>query len=97
MDTDLIPALAYHRGADAARDIALLFAPDEELAACLAKLEGWKKPVFPLKGGDLIAMGLKPGPIVAQTLAKVENAWIEEGFPGAERVSELAKTAVRRT
>lgn len=92
-----IPALAYHHGADAARDIALLFAPDEELANSLTKLDGWEKPIFPLKGGDLIAMGLKPGPIVAETLVKVQQAWIEEGFTDGERVRALAQKLVLRT
>lgn len=89
-----MPVLAYHHGADAAQDIALLFAADDDLAACMAALDGWQKPVFPITGGDLITMGLKPGPIVARTLTKVERAWIDEGFPGDERVLQLAREAI---
>lgn len=89
-----IPALAYHHGMEAAQDIALLFASEKELAACMAVLTGWQKPVFPITGGDLIALGLKPGPIVAKTLATVEQAWIAEGFPDEARVRELAREAI---
>src|SRR5690606_22278943 len=89
-----MPAIAYHHGADAAQDIALLFAADDDLAACMAALDGWQKPVFPITGGDLIAMGLEPGPVVAKTLAKVEREWINEGFPDEERVTQLARESI---
>lgn len=91
-----IPAIAYRHGADAARDIALLFAADDELQTSLSKLEGWIKPVFPITGGDLIAMGLKAGPIVAESLKVVEAAWIAEGFPDEDRVRTLASATVKR-
>ncbi|HEY9092198.1 CCA tRNA nucleotidyltransferase [Parasphingorhabdus sp.] len=89
-----MPVLAYHYGAEAAQDIALLFAADDDLAACMEALDGWQKPVFPITGGDLIAMGLEPGPIVTKTLAKVEQAWIDEGFPDEERVTQLARESI---
>ena len=86
--------IAYHYGSEAARDIALLFAADSDLGACLEALEGWQKPVFPITGGDLITMGLKPGPIVTKTLVKIEQAWIAEGFPDDERVMQLARETI---
>ncbi|MEM8917657.1 MAG: CCA tRNA nucleotidyltransferase [Pseudomonadota bacterium] len=93
---DTIPALAYHHGADAGRDMALLFAEDSDLATCLALLEYWTKPLFPVGGGDLVEMGLEPGPIVAETLRKIEQAWIKKGFPGDREAIELAKLMVRQ-
>lgn len=90
-----IPAIAYHYGADAAQDIALLFAADDKLEASLAKLKGWVKPVLPMTGGDLIAMGLKPGPIVAESLKTVEATWIAEQFPGEDRVRTLARDIIK--
>lgn len=90
-----IPAIAYHHGADAARDIALLFGPDDELEASLAQLKGWVKPVFPMTGGDLIAMGLKPGPVVAETLKTVEATWIDERFPDEDRARALARDIIK--
>ncbi|GAB5489012.1 MAG: CCA tRNA nucleotidyltransferase [Parasphingorhabdus sp.] len=90
VDPDYIPVLAYRRGAASARDIALLFANDEYIEPCLNFLESWEKPDFPLKGGDLITMGLEPGPIVATTLAAIEQTWIDEKFPNEARVRSIA-------
>jgi len=83
-----IRALAYRTGIDAARDIALLFADDDALTDLLARLKGWQPPVFPMSGGDLIERGLKPGPIVARTLASIEQAWIDNGFPDKKWLAE---------
>jgi len=83
-------ANAYNHGEEAARDAALLFASSDVLPACLSALDAYQKPVFPIKGGDLIAMGMEAGPTVAATLAKIEQAWIDEGFPNEKRVRELA-------
>lgn len=94
-NTDNILALAYHHGNDAASDMALLFADDKEVTASLSKLADWEKPVLPLTGGDLVAMGLERGPIVAETLFKVEEAWIKKGFPDEGEAFELARLLVR--
>lgn len=94
-DADNILALAYYHGNDAANDMALLFADDEDVTASLSKLADWEKPVLPLTGGDLVAMGLERGPIVAETLFKVEEAWIKKGFPNKGEAFELARLLVR--
>ncbi len=72
---DNIPALAYRLGTQSARDQLLLSGVDTK------PLDGWKRPTFPITGGTLIKRGLESGPIVAMTLAKIENAWIDAGFP----------------
>ncbi len=86
---DTIRALAYRTSPAAARDQALLYA-ESDVAAMLALLENWPVPVFPITGGDLIAMGMKPGPGVSVYLAEVEQTWINEGFPDKSRVLEFA-------
>ncbi|WP_373490998.1 CCA tRNA nucleotidyltransferase [Parasphingorhabdus sp.] len=88
-DADNIRALAYRTSVEAARDVALLFAGDDALPNMLSQLESWQPPIFPLTGGDLIERGLKPGPIVARTLATVEQAWIDNGFPDEEWVRDF--------
>lgn len=93
-DAETITTIAYHRGEEAARDIALIFAAPNDIRDCLNALGNWQKPIFPIKGGDLIAMGLKAGPIVAKTLAQVEQVWIAEGFPDAARVQELVRKLI---
>lgn len=90
-DRGNIRPLAYRHGKEAARDIALLFAADPDLENCMKALDGWEIPVFPLKGGDLIDAGLTPGPLVSTQLAKIEDAWIAEGFPDETRAREILR------
>ncbi|QJB69366.1 CCA tRNA nucleotidyltransferase [Parasphingorhabdus halotolerans] len=91
---ETIRALAYYTTPEAARDRALLFGAEEDIAAMLAKLKDWQPPTFPLSGGDLIAMGMEPGPIVAKKLAQLEQVWVKERFPDDDRVRELAREAL---
>ena len=46
----------------------------------IAFAEGWRRPTFPLKGRDLIAAGMAPGPEVGERLKALEDAWVEGGF-----------------
>ncbi|HKR25686.1 MAG TPA: CCA tRNA nucleotidyltransferase, partial [Allosphingosinicella sp.] len=50
-----------------------------ELGA-LAPLGAWPRPRLPVRGGDLVAMGLKEGPAVAATLQAIEREWAAAGF-----------------
>ncbi|MCJ8191844.1 CCA tRNA nucleotidyltransferase [Sphingomicrobium aestuariivivum] len=43
-------------------------------------IERWDVPRLPVKGGDLIKMGLAAGPMVARTLRAIENEWIDNDF-----------------
>ncbi|MBO9376022.1 CCA tRNA nucleotidyltransferase [Sphingomonas histidinilytica] len=82
-------ALAYRFGVEVASDLLLRGdRPAETLD--LDALDGWERPRLPIGGGDLIAMGLKPGPVVAATLQAIERRWIAEGFPDDARVARLA-------
>lgn len=40
----------------------------------------WERPVFPLKGADLTALGATPGPKLGEILKNLEAEWIEAGF-----------------
>ena len=71
--------LAYRIGAEEAVDRILLDDGDPAAAAALA---GWQRPRLRVGGGDLIAMGLPAGPVVARTLQAIEREWAEAGFPG---------------
>jgi poly(A) polymerase len=83
--------LAYEIGSAEAVDRLLL---NGRTGPFLATLEGWAPPPLPIKGGDLIAMGLPPGPVVAATLQAVERAWARAGFPGEEETRALARVHV---
>jgi poly(A) polymerase len=69
--------LAYRLGTDAALDRLLIAGADT------APLSGWTVPTFPLKGGEIVARGVKAGPEVARILQAVEAAWIAAGFDDA--------------
>ncbi|MES2494929.1 MAG: CCA tRNA nucleotidyltransferase [Pseudomonadota bacterium] len=89
-------ALAYRFGPDVATDLALRGdRPIEALG--LDQLEGWERPRLPIGGGDLIAMGLRAGPVVAATLQAIERRWIAEDFPGDARVAQLAAEEMAQT
>jgi tRNA nucleotidyltransferase/poly(A) polymerase len=37
-------------------------------------------PSFPLTGNDLIAAGIKPGPLLGKLLASLKKQWVDSGF-----------------
>jgi poly(A) polymerase len=76
-DLDNPRALAYRLGREAALDRLLLGGADTR------ELTDWEIPVFPLKGGDIVARGVKAGPEVARMLRAVESRWIAAGFDDA--------------
>jgi len=76
-------ALAYRLGRDEALDRLLIARAD------ISSLDGWEIPQFPLKGGQIVARGVKAGPEVARILQAVEARWVAEGFPDGERVEVL--------
>jgi len=83
--------LAYQIGTREAVD-RLLLAGDAQGAAALAD---WTPPKFSIGGGELIAMGLKPGPPVAATLREIQREWAQSGFTeDAEAQRLLARAHV---
>lgn len=85
-----VRALAYRFGTDVAIDIALRSSRAFD-ALDLGQLDAWERPKLPIGGGDLIALGLKPGPIVAATMQAIERRWISEDFPEKARVDAIAR------
>ena len=86
-----VRALAYHDGLEAARDRLLL------AGASIDDLRGWSSPELPLKGGEIVARGIAPGPEVSRILRTVEARWIAEGFPGRDRVLALLDEHLARS
>ncbi|MEP0339866.1 MAG: CCA tRNA nucleotidyltransferase [Alphaproteobacteria bacterium] len=56
----------------------------------LAGAVGWRGREFPIKGRDLVDLGLAPGPRVGEVLGRVETWWEDGGFK-ADRSTCLAK------
>ena len=83
-------ALAYRVGTDCAVD-RLLLAGEPQAAAEIA---AWKVPRLPMGGGKLIARGLREGPIVARTLRRIEDRWVEAGFPSGAPLEAIVESEV---
>ena len=77
--------LAYRVGTECAVD-RLLLAGEPGKAASLA---GWRAPKLPIGGGMLIARGVKEGPAVARTLRRIEDRWVEAGFPQGDAFERI--------
>lgn len=89
-DTASPRALAYRLTPAVATDRLLLAGGD---AGALA---GWEAPVFPLKGGAIVARGVTAGPAVARILQTVEARWVAEGFPEAARIEAILSEELAR-
>lgn len=82
-DTGDPKAMAYRLTAPLAIDRLLLAGADAR------GLVEWQAPVFPLKGGAIVARGVTAGPAVARILQAIEARWVAEGFPSDDRVSQM--------
>lgn len=95
----------YRFGAERCRDHALLAASSNvQLKASAlrraAESTTWQRPVFPLRGADVLALGFAPGPTVSALLNELEAWWAEDGFRADReaclvRLRERVKTTGR--
>lgn len=74
----------YAWGNDGARDRLLLDWLDRidgaAGSAALAIIESWPRPRFPLKGADIVKLGVSEGPRIGDILQRVETWWIDGDF-----------------
>ncbi len=91
MDERAARRALYDIGPERFRDLALLAwagegagdgegAEDERWRALLAAAAGWRRPEFPLRGADLLELGVAAGPEVGRLLRVLEAWWIEGDF-----------------
>ena len=86
----------YSLGPERFRDLVLLgwaAEPEPNAAAwrrLLVMAEDWRAPKLPVKGADVLALGVKAGPEVGRLLAEVEAWWIAGDFR-ADRAQVLAE------
>ncbi len=57
--------------------------------------KGWPRPVFPLKGADLLKAGMMPGPSIGEHLKDIEVRWVENGFRFEGLVDEFTDPQIR--
>ena len=70
-------------GTATARDFVLLAAARDWRRACaadLAEIACWTPRTLPLDGGDIVALGVAPGPAVGELLRAVKAWWIAGGL-----------------
>lgn len=89
-DADNPRALAYQLGVEFALDRLLL------LGGETSAIRDYIPPVFPLKGGQIVARGVKAGPEVARLMQKIERRWVAEGFPDIARVESILDEELRK-
>jgi poly(A) polymerase len=71
--------------ADARADVS-----DKDWRAAATLAERWQAPQFPLKGSDLVALGMAEGPQLGAALRTLEAEWVGQGF-AADRNLLLAR------
>ncbi len=74
----LLLALASARAKAVEDDAAMIEAGG--YSRLLAFAQKWEKPVLPIKGADLSALGAVPGPRIGAALKALEDEWIDSGF-----------------
>lgn len=89
----------YRYGAERCRDQLLLLAsaaPErQDLAIRRAVATAtWQRPIFPLRGADILALGFSPGPTVSALLNELESWWAAGGFR-ADREACLKRLRAR--
>jgi tRNA nucleotidyltransferase/poly(A) polymerase len=55
-------------------------APAKKFLRQLKWLKRYVRPVFPIKGQDLLNQGVQAGPQVSEIMQKLESEWVESGF-----------------
>lgn len=80
---------AYNIGIQGARDAWLLSADPAAAAKAVVRLDDWTAPLYPIKGGMIVARGVAAGPEVARLLAEAERRWVAEDFPDETRAREI--------
>lgn len=92
--------LAYRYGLENAGKFLLLAGvsgAQTDWESTVKVLENTKLRSFPLKGEDLLALGVSPGPEMGDILHKVEAWWIGEDFiPSREACLKKAKEVVKK-
>ena len=66
---------AYRLGAETVKDVLVVTG-----RTVPPELENWQRPVFPLKGEDVVALGIPRGPDLGRIMRQVEEWWVEQDF-----------------
>lgn len=84
-DDETFRQALYRHGAERCRDHVLLAAVEDPARYALAQRRlaeatAWRRPVFPVRGADLLALGFPPSPTISGVLKELEAWWAADGF-----------------
>lgn len=84
-DESTFRQMLYRLNTERCRDGILLAASRQAIDGDLAVARAvaamaWRRPVFPLRGADVLAAGFAPSPTVSALLNELESWWAGEGF-----------------
>lgn len=93
-DIDLFRLLVEGKPLDWVASLSMLqHRPDK-----IAKLRTWDIPVFPVRGQDLIVMGMKPGKAIGELLDALRVRWYDSHYLMTKNeLLELAAPSIERT
>jgi len=86
-DVRLARRQLYRLGAEAFHDallLALVAQPRQDWRTVLDGVRDLRVPAFPLSGQDVLARGVRMGPLIGLVLREVEAWWVENDFPADE-------------
>ncbi len=95
LDRTALRRTLYAQGAAAVGEALFLAAADGagvDFVAALDVVAAWENPVLPIQGGDIVSLGVPPGPRVGDILRAVEAWWMAGDFRAA-RAACLAEAA----
>ncbi|QGM45027.1 CCA tRNA nucleotidyltransferase [Methylocystis heyeri] len=76
----------------------LAAAEDDRWRAAADFLSDAEPPAFPVKGADLIALGVPPGETLGAALKRLQAKWIRAGFPREpHKVRQMLEEVAKRT
>lgn len=94
-------ALLYRIGAQTYARAALFdWAASSDAPGDAARLqranlpERWQAPPLPVRGADVLALGVKAGPKVGEVMKAFEDWWISAGFPGDTALQQAKLSAL---
>lgn len=72
--------LALSKAREKAMESDKAAAEEDGYARLLAHALAWTHPVFPLRGADLLARGIRPGPALGAEMQRLGAKWADSGF-----------------
>ncbi|WP_374299585.1 CCA tRNA nucleotidyltransferase [Ferrovibrio sp.] len=98
-DDTAFSEILYRCGTERCRDQLLLLAsvaPEQQdvVIRRAVATATWQRPIFPLRGADVLALGFSPGPTVSALLNDLESWWVAGGFR-ADREACLKRLRAR--